>query len=246
MPTPAITITAEPSGSVVAKGATDDLSASLLKHAGFRQIQDWHGLRHRLPTTTPLADKVAIATYAAEMLRAARYSVELPPSLDTAPVSTPADSFGPYTAGAAVAQITERIGAAENGAEFRQAVDHLLHPEYGVMECLREALEVAGDHVSDLDQDAYEVADQFVYAAENVSSAHTGLIETDEALRRVGDQDHPRLTASAPAPGSSVARQAALAPSPAATRSAVPPTVGGTASPSTPPVSKPNAPGPLR
>ncbi|MFU2337577.1 hypothetical protein ACWHAO_04210 [Streptomyces albidoflavus] len=129
MPAPAITFTAEPSGSVVAKGATDDLSASLLKHAGFRQIQDWHGLRHRLPTTTPLADKVAIATHAAEMLRAARYSVELPPALDAAPVSIPADPFGPYTAGAAVAQITDRIGAAEDGAEFRRAVDHLLHPE---------------------------------------------------------------------------------------------------------------------
>ncbi|MGW9421739.1 hypothetical protein ACWGSU_10210 [Streptomyces koyangensis] len=246
MPDPTITITAEPSGSVVAKGATDDLSASLLKHAGFRQIDDWHGRRHRLPTTTPLADKAAISTYAAEMLRAARYSVELPPSLDAAPVSTPADPFGPYAAGAAVAQITERIGAAENGAEFRRAVDHLLHPEYGVVECLREALEVAGDHVTDLDQDAYAVADQFVYAAEDVSSAHTGLLEADEALRRVGGQEHPGLTASAPAPGSSVAQQVALASSPAATRSAVPPTLGGAASRAAPPVPKPNAPGPLR
>ncbi|WP_304364447.1 hypothetical protein [Streptomyces sp. Wb2n-11] len=79
MPAPPITITSEFSGSVVAKGATDDLSASLLKHAGFQQIDDWHGRRHRLPTTTTIADKVAIATHAAEMLRAARYDVALPP-----------------------------------------------------------------------------------------------------------------------------------------------------------------------
>ncbi len=87
MPAPSIIITSEFSGSVVAKGATDDLSAQLLKHAGFQQIDDWHGRRHRLPTTMPVIDKVAIASHAAEMLRAARYEVTLPPSLDTARMS---------------------------------------------------------------------------------------------------------------------------------------------------------------
>lgn len=53
LPTP-ITITSEFSGSVVAKGAADDLSVQLIRHAGFKQIDDWHGRRHRLPTTTPL------------------------------------------------------------------------------------------------------------------------------------------------------------------------------------------------
>ncbi|MFF9730665.1 hypothetical protein ACF1GX_14655 [Streptomyces albidoflavus] len=74
MPT-SITITSEFSGSVVAKGATDDLSAQLLRHAGFKQIDDWHGRRHRLPTTTPLADQVAIASLTATeqaMLHTAR------------------------------------------------------------------------------------------------------------------------------------------------------------------------------
>ncbi|MFI0595735.1 hypothetical protein [Streptomyces griseus] len=82
MPAPAITITAEPSGSVSAKGASDELSATLLKHAGFQQIDDWYGRRHRLPTTTPADDRAAIATHAAEMLRAARYGVDLDPTLD--------------------------------------------------------------------------------------------------------------------------------------------------------------------
>ncbi|MFD4542949.1 hypothetical protein [Streptomyces bauhiniae] len=78
MPIPSITITPELSGSVVANGATDDLSAQLLKYAGFQQIDDRYGRRHRLPTTTPLTDKVANATHAAEMLRAARYDVARP------------------------------------------------------------------------------------------------------------------------------------------------------------------------
>ncbi|MGW7019977.1 hypothetical protein ACWGGS_11580 [Streptomyces decoyicus] len=37
MPVPPITTTHEFSGSVVAKGGNDDLSARLLKHAGFQQ-----------------------------------------------------------------------------------------------------------------------------------------------------------------------------------------------------------------
>ncbi|MET8273089.1 hypothetical protein [Streptomyces sp. NPDC005096] len=80
---PYITINTEPSGSVSAKGASDDLSATLLEHAGFQQIEDWYGRRRRLPTTTPQAERVAVAAHAAEMLCAARYSVDLDPDLDT-------------------------------------------------------------------------------------------------------------------------------------------------------------------
>ncbi|MFE5395959.1 hypothetical protein ACFQ9U_15575 [Streptomyces sp. NPDC056568] len=148
MPT-SITLTSEFSGSVVAKGATDDLSAQLLRHAGFKQIDDWHGRRHRLPTTTPLADQVAIASHAAEMLRAARYDVTLPPSLDTARMSPPVHALGPYAAGAELLSITDQIRAAEDGASLQAAVDHLLHPEHGALERVREALEAAGEQVND-------------------------------------------------------------------------------------------------
>ncbi|WP_433855462.1 hypothetical protein [Streptomyces kronopolitis] len=119
VPVPPITITHEFSGSVVAKGANDDLSASLLKHAGFQQISDWHGRRHRLPITTPLADKVTIATHAAEMLRAAHYDVDLPPSLDTARMSPPVPALGSYAAAAELLRITDQIRAAENGADLQ-------------------------------------------------------------------------------------------------------------------------------
>ncbi|MFF5962844.1 hypothetical protein ACFY64_03650 [Streptomyces collinus] len=141
VPAPYITISAEPSGSVSAKGASDDLSATLLKHAGFQQIEDWYGRRHRLATTTPLAKRVAIASHAAELLRAARYSVDLDPDLDTSRLTSPANPLGLYTAGAEVLRLTDQIRAAENGAGLAQAVDHLLHPEHGVLERLREALE---------------------------------------------------------------------------------------------------------
>lgn len=117
MPT-SITITSEFSGSVVAKGATDDLSAQLLRHAGFKQIDDWHGRRHRLPTTTPLADQVAIASHAAEMLRAARYDVTLPPSLDTARLSPPVHALGPTPPAPNFSASRTRFGRPKAGPAF--------------------------------------------------------------------------------------------------------------------------------
>ncbi|MFF0136446.1 hypothetical protein ACFYRN_08360 [Streptomyces sp. NPDC005227] len=125
---PYITINTKPSSSVSAKGASDDLSATLLKHAGFQQIEDWYGRRHRLPTTTLQADRAAVASHAAEMLRAARYSVDLDPDLDTSRLASPANPLGLQIAGAEVLRLTDQIRAAENGAGLMQAVDHLLHP----------------------------------------------------------------------------------------------------------------------
>ncbi|MFD7130576.1 hypothetical protein [Streptomyces sp. NPDC059894] len=244
MPAPSITITSEFSGSVVAKGATDELSASLLKHAGFQQIDDWYGRRHRLPTTTPIADKVAIATHAAEMLRAARYSVDLPPSFDTARMSTPAYSLGPYTAGAELLRITDRIRSAENGADLQQAVDHLLHPEHGALERLREALEVAGEQINDLDGEAYALADRFGSASEFVSSAQSELIHSEDELRRVcsAQPQTERRTHPPKLPE----HRTALATSPAAAKAKVSPALGGEATHHSAAARPPHAPGPRR
>ncbi|MGW8557991.1 hypothetical protein [Streptomyces tubercidicus] len=235
---PPITITHEFSGSVVAKGANDDLSARLLKHAGFQQTEDWYGRRHRLPTTTPVTHKVAIATHAAEMLRAAHYTVDLSPSLDTARKSPPAHPLGPYAAGAELLQVTERIRAAENGDALERAVDHLLHPEYGALEGVREALEAAGEHINDLDDEAYKLADRFGLAAdlvssaqsELVSSAQSELVSLDAELRRVRPGQQPRIETRTRSPKLPDSRGAALATSPAAAKAKVSSTLGaGTA-----------------
>ena len=87
----------QPTGSDLANGTFDDLSSDLLKHAGFQRIQNWRGRRHRLPTSIPPADRAAIATHAAGMLRAARYEVELDPALDAGP-PTAANPLGQYVA----------------------------------------------------------------------------------------------------------------------------------------------------
>ncbi|WP_371602243.1 hypothetical protein OG345_04930 [Streptomyces sp. NBC_01220] len=218
VPAPSITITTEPSGSVSAKGATDDLAAMLLKHAGFQQIEDWYGRRHRLPTTTPPPIRAATATYAAEMLRAARYGVDLDPSLDTTRMTTPANPLGPYTAGAELLRLTDQIRSAESGAGLQQAVDHLLHPEHGALERVREALEAAGEQITDLDDAAYQLADRFGFAAEFVSSAQSELADAGADLARVGHVQRP-LTGTRPqSPGLPDSRSAALATSPAAAK----------------------------
>jgi hypothetical protein len=218
VPAPYITINAEPSGSISAKGASDALSATLLKHAGFQQIEDWYGRRHRLATTTPQAERVAIASHAAEMLRAARYSVDLDPDLDTSRLTTPANPLGLYTASAEVLRLTDQIRAAENGVGLAQAIDHLLHPEHGVLERLREALETAGEQITDLDDEAYALADRFGFAAEFVSAAQSELVGAGRELHHVNDsrQDHARAQTQSPTPPD--ARSAALATSPAADR----------------------------
>ncbi|MGA5632525.1 hypothetical protein [Streptomyces lydicamycinicus] len=229
MPVPPITITHEFSGSVVAKGANDDLSARLLKHAGFQQIDDWHGRRHRLPTTTPVADKVAIATHAAEMLRAAHYDIDLPPSLEAARMSPPVPVLGPYAAGAELLRITDRIREAENCDDLQRAVDHLLHPEHGALERVREALEVAGEQIEalegeqihDLDNEAADLAYRFDYASEYVRGAQSELVNSEAKLRRIGTASRDQAEARTRSSELPDHRGAALATSPAATKARV-------------------------
>ncbi|MFD7070597.1 hypothetical protein ACFV97_25560 [Streptomyces sp. NPDC059913] len=234
MPVPLITISSEFSGSVVAKGASDDLSAMLLRHAGFRQIEDWHGRRHRLPTTMPIADQVAISSHAAGMLRAVGYDVDLAAYLDTARMS-PANPLESYAAGAALRQITDRIRAAETGTDLQQAVDQLLHPEHGALERVREVLEAAGEHIDDLDEEAYGLADRFHFAAEFVSSAQMELADSEGELRGVGNPHRSQAEVQTRPPELPDHQGAALSASPAAARAKVAsspstePTASGTA-----------------
>ncbi|MFE2595956.1 hypothetical protein ACFXCZ_05545 [Streptomyces sp. NPDC059396] len=139
-----VTITAEPSGSVVARGG-DDLAEHLPDHAGFADISDWHGTRHRLATTMDREVQAAVASHAARMLRAARYTVELDPALDTdARAQEPGHFLGDQ-----VLALTDRIRGAESGAELADALAPLLDPEHRVLERVREAPEAAGEQVTD-------------------------------------------------------------------------------------------------
>jgi hypothetical protein len=203
-----VTIAAEPTGAVVARGG-DSLANSLLSHAGFAYASDWHGPRHRLPTSMGREEQAAVASHAAEMLRAARYAVELDPVLDTAPAD-------PQSLGGQVLAVTDRIRGAQSGAELAEALGPLLHAEHGVVERMREALEAAGEQITDLDGEAYQLADRFGFASEFLSAAEGELVGWDEELRRVAVPAHEQAAARSAAVHDS--RSAALATSPAATQ----------------------------
>ncbi|MEY9846380.1 hypothetical protein ABH940_003467 [Streptacidiphilus sp. BW17] len=221
-----VTITAEPSGSVVARGG-DSLAITLLNHAGFAFTNDWHGPRHRLPTTMDRTEQRAIASHATEMLRAARYHVALDPALST----TLANPLGSYTVGAELLQLTDQIRSAENGTELLRAVDHLLHPEHGALERLREALEAASEQITDLDDEAYQLSDRFGFAADFVSAAQSELTDCEAELHRTDTSTQ----VAAP-----TAQIAAVATSPAAAKAKAPSTPDPwTASVSVPPAQSP-------
>lgn len=206
-----VTTAAEPSGSVVARGG-DSLAKTLLNHAGFAYANDWHGPRHRLPTSMGREQQAAVASHAAEMLRAARYAVELDPALDTAP----ADPARAQSLGGQVLAVTDRIRGAQSGAELADALAPLLHAEHGVVERVREALEAAGEQITDLDDEAYQLADRFGFASEFLTAAEGELAGYDQELRRVAVPAHEQAAARSAAAHD--ARSAALATSPAATQ----------------------------
>ncbi|MFD8783801.1 hypothetical protein [Kitasatospora sp. NPDC059599] len=174
---PVITISAEPSGSIVATGTSDDLSATLLRHAGFKQIDDWHGRRHRLPTTTPHPDAAAMATQAAEMLRAARYKVALDPRLAVEPL---------HTAGRQVLGLTDELRGSTDFAELAGVLDQLLDPDEGMLVYLQEALETASEHIIDLGPDQVELSDRFGFASDQLVALQADLDgAVDEVQRAV-------------------------------------------------------------
>ncbi|MQS14724.1 hypothetical protein F7Q99_21270 [Streptomyces kaniharaensis] len=192
VPAPFITINIEPSGSVSAKGANDDLSATLLKHAGFTEISDWYGRRHRLPTTTAQNDRAAVATHAAEMLRAARYSVQLDPDLDASRLTPPTDPHGLQVVGGQVLRLTDQIRGAANARAAANALDQLLDPADGVLVRLQEALGAAAEQVGDLDGDAYELADRFTAASEQLTSVGEELDGAADEFRALDKSSQMR------------------------------------------------------
>ncbi|MDH6709164.1 hypothetical protein P3T27_005910 [Kitasatospora sp. MAA19] len=172
---PVITISAEPSGSVVATGTSDDLSATLLRHAGFKQIDDWHGRRHRLPTTTAPADRASIAAHAAKMLRAARYKVGLDPRLEAEPLNT---------AGQQVLNLTDALRGATDFAELAEVLDELLDPDDGMLVRLQEALEIASEQITDLDADQFALSDRFGFASDQLVTAQAELAGVVDEVQR--------------------------------------------------------------
>ncbi|MGW7019978.1 hypothetical protein ACWGGS_11585 [Streptomyces decoyicus] len=139
--------------------------------------------------------------------------------------------LGPYAAGAELLRITDRIRAAENCDDLQRAVHHLLHPEHGALERVREALEAAGEQIEalevegeqihDLDNEATDLAYRFDYASEYVRGAQSALVNSDAKLRRIGTASRDQAEARTRSSELPDHRGAALATSPAAAKAKI-------------------------
>ncbi|WP_433888495.1 hypothetical protein [Streptomyces sp. CA-111067] len=210
-----VTIAAEPSGSVVARGG-DSLAKSLLNHAGFAYTNDWHGPRHRLPTSMDRHEQAAVAAHAAEMLRAARcYTVHLDPALESRAKVTASAAL---SVGDGLVDLTDRIRATTTAGDLAREVSTLAAPDTGVLDRLIEALCAAEEQLDDLDPlgTAHALGDRFGVAWEHVGAAQNVLLGIDARIRHVGEGDHAQMRTATAEPPST--RHAALSASPAATQ----------------------------
>ncbi|MGW1194511.1 hypothetical protein ACWD4B_01430 [Streptomyces sp. NPDC002536] len=82
--TESIRITRQPSGEVEIDGAVDGFAARILAHAGFETRPSLRGQWIRLPFDMGEGWENEHASWAADMLTAARYEVDLDPSLRSA------------------------------------------------------------------------------------------------------------------------------------------------------------------
>ncbi|GAQ58955.1 hypothetical protein [Streptomyces acidiscabies] len=197
-----VTITEQPSGAVVATGG-DQLAHELLKHAGFTRHADWHGIRFRLPTTMPRETQTEVAGSAVRMLSAARYEVVAPASLSPDAPSVE----GQFGLGKRLLHLADRLRGAQSGAELSGVLVELLDREQGVLIRLQEA---AGEQVTDLDPDAYELSDRLGAASDLLYSVN-------------GDLEWVVVDVAKVAPVEGAVSSAARTSSPAAVRSALPP-----------------------
>ncbi|MDX3855665.1 hypothetical protein [Streptomyces sp. AK02-01A] len=90
-------------GQVEVKGTLDDLAAGILRRAGFMTFPTLSGQWVRLPFDLGEARENQRASWAADMLTAARYPVELDPALRPSGTST-ASSSAPRGEAAMTAQ----------------------------------------------------------------------------------------------------------------------------------------------
>ncbi|MFE7803785.1 hypothetical protein ACFU51_03775 [Streptomyces sp. NPDC057430] len=103
-----ISITRGRGGQVEAEGPIDALASALLDRAGFIRQPTLSGIWHRLPFDMGEAWEDEHASYAAEMLRAARYAIRLDPALTPGgrPVpNSPRQGAGPLPVPAAPAAV---------------------------------------------------------------------------------------------------------------------------------------------
>ncbi|MYZ34207.1 hypothetical protein [Streptomyces sp. SID4917] len=217
---PDVVIARQPSGNVTAEGG-NELAATLIKQAGFvvqtaPRFAPWY----RLPWDLDEARENQMAGHAARMLTAVGYQVDLDPSLDVSPVTTPADPFGARVHGQRIVVLTEQLKAADTYDTAASLTEQVLDPIGGVLARLSEFFDAAAEQANAADdEDGLDLGGRFADAARRLTEISEDLHVADDRLRALGPPAVPnwqtQLTAyreTAP-PQHADAPSAVLAPS---------------------------------
>lgn len=229
MPTPTIAITHDHLLGVEAR-TTDPLAAALLRHAGFRPAftdteqtalpEELRGL-HSLPYDLAGYDLHRAAIAAAEMLRAARFRVDLDPDLYVGPSTTLTDPAGTKFVGAAVLDATDLLAAATDPPAACRPLDQVLDPDDGALARIAEFFDVAADKARSAGEPLSALAHDLDVAADLALQMCERMEKAAEAVRPVEPNPAPRPDAATTEARTQAAARARAAGAPALQREPV-------------------------
>ncbi|GAA4947457.1 hypothetical protein GCM10023205_04230 [Yinghuangia aomiensis] len=169
------------------------------------------------------SEEIRAASHAAEMLRAARFQVDLDPPLYVGPTTTVTDPHGLQFAGAAILDATDLVAGADNLPAVCDALALVLDEYDGALARLTEFFEVAAEKAHAVGAPLQDFARDFEAAAQLNTQLWERLAEAADATRPTEPTPHdlPPSTAMLAARHSAAVR-ARAAGAPAVTREPVP------------------------
>ncbi|MFE0376138.1 hypothetical protein ACFW1M_11220 [Streptomyces inhibens] len=129
----------------------------------------------------------AMASEAAQLLTAARYTVDLDPALRGPEAANDADPQDGHSAGLQIRDLTDRMLGADSYVRAEYHADQVLHPDFGVMARLSEFFEAAAEQAQASGSDeGSELHYRFTVAATTLTALGEELADAPERLRELG------------------------------------------------------------
>ncbi|MET7795310.1 hypothetical protein OG528_29690 [Streptomyces platensis] len=173
-------------GIVDAEGG-DDLAVQLLARAGFLRSMWNDRTVYHLPLDLGEQRENEMASEAAQLLTAARYTVELDPALRVPEAPNDADPQDSHSAGLQMRDLTDRMLGADSYVRAEYHADQVLHPDFGVMAQLGEFFEAAAEQAEASGSDeGSELQYRFTEAATRLTALGEELADAPERLRELG------------------------------------------------------------